>query len=60
MRLFSYEVSLIYSTVKVQLVLGQNCFMQWLYACRQTSNIRRTLVGNKLVDHSDVTTKPLK
>ena len=22
--------------------------------CRQTSNIRRTLVGNKIVDHSDV------
>ena len=23
-------------------------------ACRQTSNIKRTLVGNKIVDHSDV------
>ena len=24
------------------------------YICRQTSNIRHTLVGNKIVDHSDV------
>ena len=26
----------------------------WLYYYRKTSNTRRTLVGNKIVDHSDV------
>ena len=25
-----------------------------IYSYRETSNIRRTLVGNKIVDHSDV------
>ena len=26
----------------------------WISKYRKTSNIRRTLVGNKIVDHSDV------
>ena len=26
----------------------------WMYMYRQTSNMRCTLVGNKIVDHSDV------
>ena len=27
---------------------------QWIWYYRQLSNIRRTLVGNQIVDHSDV------
>ena len=28
--------------------------LEWNILCRKVSNIRRTLVGNKIVDHSDV------
>ena len=31
-----------------------NLFPDIEITCRQTSNIRRTLVANKIVDHSDV------
>ena len=30
------------------------CLPQWNQSYRQTSNIRCTLVGNKIVDHSDI------
>ena len=33
---------------------GSNWTIQELNYCRQTSNISGTLVGNKIVDHSDV------
>ena len=26
----------------------------WMYIYRQVSNVRRTLIGNKIIDHSDV------
>ena len=29
-------------------------YIAWIYDYRKTSNISRTLVGNKIVDHSDV------
>ena len=34
----------------MQRAVGQSNFV----TCRQVSNIRRALVGNKIVDHSDV------
>ena len=34
---------------------GLMCYVLfWLYDYRKTSNISRTLVGNKIVDNSDV------
>ena len=33
---------------------GQVCLYIWIYIYRQTSNIRRALVGNIIVDHPDV------
>ena len=31
---------------------------QYVHSYRKTSNIRRTLAGNKIVDHSDVVGAP--
>ena len=38
----------------VQSEVGHHCACSILGAYRQISNTRRTLVGNKFVDHSDV------
>ena len=32
----------------------QSCPILYIYIFRQVSNIRRTLVGNKIVNHSDI------
>ena len=35
-------------------VITNSCHISMLVSYRQVSNIRRTFVGNKIVDHSDV------
>ena len=40
--------------VLLNLFLEVNTYTEWLKIYRQVSNIRHTLVGNKIVDHSDV------
>ena len=42
-------------TTKFRFILRMSCIhMTHIYIYRKVSNIRRTLVGNKNVDHSDV------
>ena len=67
--LFPTNVIFLYETGPMQLICSQHCGCWWRGALatvatvlsthketvyRQVSNIRRTLEGNKIVDHSDV------
>ena len=53
---------MIFTQVNIEIVVGKRsaflsqCADNPIY--RQVSNIRRTLVGNKIVDHSDVGAAP--
>ena len=38
--------------MKTSIIMQNNDRISWMY--RKVFNIRRTLVGNKIVDHSDV------
>ena len=42
------------SIIRSSLIMSSYLISGWYEIYRQISNIRRTLVGNKIIDHSDV------